>query len=171
MTTPDAIRTVTTRIRQALTRRADLGRGTAVTTVRVQDGFTCSIEDGRWHLTADLSETSGGTAAGPDPGVLGRAALGSCLAICYTRWAALRDLPIDHLTVRIEADYDARGEYGLTDAPPGYDTVRYYVTVASPAPEDAVRRLLDEAEQHTPWLDVFRRPQRLHRTVHCITPV
>lgn len=166
----DAIRTALERKRKALSLRPSIGQGTAVTTVRVREDFTCDVEDGAWRLTADLSEKSGGQAAGPDPGVLGRAALGSCLAICYVRWAAWLDVPITRLDVEVQADYDARGEYAVADIPPGYTEVRYRVTVASEASEAEIRHLLETAEARTPWLDVYRRPQRLHRELHLISP-
>lgn len=154
------------RIRRAFERNAravelrpSKGRGTAATTVRLADGLTCEIQDGKWSLTADLSESYGGAGRGPDPGVFGRAGLGSCLAAGYAMWAARREVPIEELVVRIEADYDARGELGVDDdVSPAYSEVRVVVTVTSDAPEDRVRAVLAEAEAHSPWLAVFREP-------------
>lgn len=154
------------RIRRAFERNAkavelrpSAGRGTAVTTVRLRDGLECQIEDGKWSLTADMSESHGGGGAGPDPGVFGRAGLGSCLAAGYAMWAARRAVPMEWLTVRIEADYDARGELGVDDdISPAYSEVRVIVTVASDAPEAEVREVISEAEAHSPWLAVFREP-------------
>jgi len=166
----ERIRTTFERSVKALTLRPAMGQGTAVTKVRVRDGMTCDIEDGRWSLVADLSEKSGGTGAGPDPGVLGRAALGSCLAMSYAKWAAARGVPISGVEVEIQADYDARGEYGIEDVSPGYLEVRYVVTVESAAPEEEILSLLDEADTYTPWLDVFARPQELRRDVRVVAP-
>ena len=58
--------------------RPERGRYTSVTKVRLRDGLTCDIEDGPWKLVGDEPENMGGENAGPDPGVFGRAALGSC---------------------------------------------------------------------------------------------
>ena len=66
---------------RALTLRPSLGRSTGVSRARVSNGLTCQIEEGPWKLVADLPAQVGGDAAGPTPGVLGRAALGSCLAM------------------------------------------------------------------------------------------
>jgi uncharacterized OsmC-like protein len=53
--------------------------------------------------------------------VLGRGALGSCLALGYAMWAIRLDVPIESLEVDVEADYDTRGELGVADdIPPGY---------------------------------------------------
>ncbi len=65
-----------------------------------------------------MSQTAGGTSVGPSPGVLGRGALGSCLAIGCAMWAARLGVPIDALEVEVEADYDSRGELGVSDVGP-----------------------------------------------------
>jgi hypothetical protein len=39
------------------------------------------------------------------------------------------------------------------------------VSVTTDAPEGDVMRVLDEADVHSPYLDVFRRAQRCTRTV------
>lgn len=162
---------VSERIRRALERSARAvelrpghGQGTAVTTVRLGEGTTCQITDGSWTLTADTSESYGGSGEGPDPGVLGRAGLGSCLAVGYRQWAARRGVPIQGLTVRVEADYDARAELGVTDdLSPAYARVRVIVTVESEASEEEVAAVLDEADSHSPWLAVFREPVEVSR--------
>lgn len=155
---------------RALALRPAVGRGTARTRVRLGDGLRCEIADGPWRLVADLGAKSGGGDAGPNPGVLGRAALGSCLAMAYAMWAARRGVPISALEVEIEADYDARGYHGVDGVAPGYVAIRYVVEVASEAPDDEVLALLDEADAHCDFLHVFARPQELRRVVRLTTP-
>ena len=93
MGSSDSIRTAFERNARACTARPGMGQTTFVTRVRVQEGLTCIIEDGPWRLTADFPQALGGNAAGPTPGTFGRAALGSCLAICYVMWAARLGVP------------------------------------------------------------------------------
>jgi hypothetical protein len=83
MTDTERIQAAFERNVQILTRRPAIGQKTDVTKVSVRHGLTCEIEDGPWRLTADLTTMCGGNAAGPTPGTLGRAVLGSCLAISY----------------------------------------------------------------------------------------
>ena len=83
----------------------------------------------------------------------------------YANWAAKLSVPIEAIEVEVEADYDVRGFYGLADLPPGYLEVRYRVKIESDAPEEAIRRVLNEGDAHCPWFDVFRRPQNLKRIV------
>ena len=134
------------------------GQGTAVTRVRIRSGVTCDIEDGGWKLVADEMPGDGGTGQGPDPGVFGRAALGSCLAMGYVMWAAHLDVPLDSVEVVVEADYDARGMLGLDDSVrPGWVGLRYRTTIRSSAPEERVREMVELADRYGSLLDDFRR--------------
>lgn len=144
-------------------RRPDKAFGTATTRVRVTDGMTCEVEEGEWQLSVDLPDRWGGNNAGPNPGVLGRASLGSCLAIAYRRWAAENGLPIRSLEIEIQADYDARGELGLADVSPAYTEVRYVVSVESDAAAEEVERVFDLAETRCPYLVVWRDPIKVSR--------
>ena len=166
----EKIRTAFERAARALRLRDTVGRGTAVTRVRMREGFTCEIEDGRWTLTVDMSEKGGGDGRGPDPGVMGRSALGSCLAIAYRQWMVQRDVPVSSLEVEIQADYDARAEYGVTDGSPAYREIRYLVTVESDAPGEQIMDALGEAETRCPFLVMFAEPQRLRREVRIAKP-
>lgn len=135
-----------------------LGRGTATTRVTVRDGVTCDIEDGRWSLVGDEGEGDGGAGLGPDPGVFVRAGLGSCLAMGYAMWAAQIGVPIDSVEVTVEADYDASGGYGIDDTvSPGWGAVRYSAAIASSAPPQKVRELVEYADRHSSVLDIIRR--------------
>jgi uncharacterized OsmC-like protein len=158
MQSQDRIREAMERNIRAIELRPSLGRGTAVTRVKVRDGFTCDVEEGRFHLVADMAPKNGGEDAGPNPGIYGRAALGTCMAMGYMIFASLRGIPIDALEIEIQAEYDSRAELGMTGEQPGYDQVRVLVTVQSSASEEDVRRMLDDAEAHSPYLAVFRKP-------------
>jgi uncharacterized OsmC-like protein len=161
-----ALRQAFERNAQIVMTRPAVAQKTYVTRVHIRDGLTCDIEEGSWTLTADLSTTAGGNAAGPTPGTLGRAALGSCLAMSYVMWAAQLNVPLHQIAVEAQADTDLRGMYGADDIPAGYTAVRYIVSVQSPAAPEAIIRVLDIAEAHSPYVDVFRRPQVLQRHLH-----
>jgi hypothetical protein len=42
------------------------------------------------------------------------------------------------------------------------------VTVVSDASEDLILQMLDEADRHSPYLDIFSRAQTCRRQVHII---
>ena len=159
------LREILERNAKALSLRPSLGQGTAKTRVRLKPGLECTIEEGKWVLTAAMSEKSGGTNAGPNPGILGRGALGSCLAFGYAMWAARLGVPIESLDVEVEADYDGRGELGVSDdVPPGYTQVRYRVRVVSSASEEEVRKMIDVADRYSPYRDVYARAHDVQRS-------
>lgn len=154
----DTIRTALERNVKAVTLRPAMAKGTAVTKVKLGPGLSCEVEDGPWRFQAGMHEKYGGSNSGPNPGVYGRAALGSCLAIGYAMWAARLEVPFDLLEVEVQADYDVRGELGVADdVSPGYVEVRYTVTVESSAPEEQIARWFEIADKTSSWRDVFAR--------------
>lgn len=166
----DKIRIAVERATKALTLRPSLGQSTGVSRTRIRQGLTCEIEEGPWKLVADMPTQIGGDATAPTPGVFGRAAFGSCLAIGYMLQAARLGVPIAALEVEVQADYDDGAMLGVSETPPGYTEVRYTVTVESDAPEDDVRRVIDEGDAHSPYLDVFSRAQACSRTLRILPP-
>ena len=117
-----------------------------------------------------MPASAGGNASGPTPGVYGRAALGSCLAIGYMMKAAAHNVVVHSLEVEVQADYDDGALFGTSTAPPGYSEVRYAVRIESDASEEAILQMLNEADKHSPYLDVFSRGQKCLRTVHINSP-
>jgi uncharacterized OsmC-like protein len=160
------IRSAIERNVKAIELRPGIARNTAVTRVQLRDGLACTIEEGPWRLVAGMAEKFGGTGEGPTPGVFGRAALGSCLAVGYAMWAARLGIQVDALEIELQADYDARGELGLSDdVRPGYSQIRYVVHVSSPASEAEILRWLDTADRYSSWRDNIANPVPLVREV------
>lgn len=156
---------------KALGLRPAIGIGTATTTARIRSGLTCDIEDGRWKFVADEMPGDGGAGLGPDPGVYGRAAFASCLAIGYVMWGARLDVPLDSVAVIVEADYDARGMYAVDDSiTPGWQAVRYRVRIGSPATPARVNEVIELADRYSSILDAFKRPLEVTREIELISP-
>jgi uncharacterized OsmC-like protein len=169
MATATAIKEALERNVKVVSARPSVGQGTAVTRVTLHPGLACDVEDGPWKFSVGMTEKYGGQNNGPNPGVYGRAALGSCLAIGYGMWAARLEIPIRSLTVEVRAKYDVRGELGVDDSVrPGYGDIVYVVTVDTDAPEADVHRWLDMADRHSSWLDDLRNPVPVSRELHII---
>lgn len=152
---------------RAVSARRSVGRGTAATKAVLRPGLECTVTEGPHTLTVAMTQKYGGAGNGPNPGVLGRAALASCLAIGYGMWAARLGVPFDSLEVEVQADYDVSGELDVDDTVrPGYEAVRYVVTVASARPEDEVMRVLDAADRCSSYRDIFGNGVPLTREVH-----
>src|ERR1700689_3204812 len=116
------IKTAIQRTKKALTLKPSLGKGTGVSKASIINGLTCEVHEGDWKFTVDMPESVGGNNLAPTPGVYGRAALASCLAIGYMMKAAELDIPIHHLEVDVYADYDDGALFGTLEKniPPGY---------------------------------------------------
>jgi uncharacterized OsmC-like protein len=160
-----AIREIAERTAEMLAAKPARGHLTRATRARLVDGLRCEIEEGPWRFAADLPAKVGGDESAPTPGALGRGALASCLTIGIAAWAARLGVPLDAVEVEVQADFDARGELGIGDVPPGYQEVRYAVAIESPAPRAELDRLLATVERTSPYLDIFGRPVPLRRAL------
>jgi uncharacterized OsmC-like protein len=166
MSDPAITRTALERSLKLVEANPTIGQGTAVTKVTLNPGLACDVEDGPWKFSAGMTEKYGGLNSGPNPGVYGRAALGSCLAIGYGMWAARLDIPIRSLIVEVRARYDVRGEFAIDDSiRPGYLDMVYVVTVDTDASDADIQRWLDAADAHSSLLDDFRNPVPVSREV------
>ena len=169
MNAQEKIREAVSRSTKALSLKPSLGLGTGISRAKITNGLSCEITEGNYKLVADMPESVGGNASGPTPGVYGRAAFGSCLAMAYMLKASALNIKIDSLQVDVQADYDDGALFGTSSAPPGYLEVRYTVTIESDAAEEKIIEMLDLADKHSPYLDVFAREQKCTRDVHIIS--
>jgi uncharacterized OsmC-like protein len=170
MADPKEIKRCFERQAKAVGLRPSLGQRTIVSTTRLSDGLKCEVEEGPWKLTADLAKEGGGEGAGPTPGVLGRGALGACLAIGYKLWASKFGVPISNIEVEVHTDVDERGRFGFhDDISPGYQRVRYIVRIESTASEVDIMKVIETSDRHSPYFDNFGRALDLSREVQIAT--
>lgn len=171
MTKTEKIKTALERCQKVFTLRPAMGRSTATSHIRLNQGLSFDVSEGNWKFSVDMPEGIGGDNSAPTPGVYGRAAFGSCLAIGYMMKASLMGLDIKNLEVEVQADFDDGALIGTADksVPPGYLEIRYAVTVESDEPEEKIMAMLDEGDEHSPYLDVFTRPQKCIRTVNILS--
>src|SRR4249919_3816528 len=169
MNSQQKIKEAVSRSTKALSLKPSLGLGTGISKAKIINCLSCEITEGNHKLIADMPDSVGGNAQGPTPGVYGRAALGSCLAIGYMMKAATMNIPITMLEVEVQADYDDGALLGTSNVAPGYLEVRYTITIESDAAEDDILKMIDDADEHSPYLDIFSNPQNCKREVHIIS--
>ena len=69
--------------------------------------------------------------------------------------------------MEVEADYDSRGELGVSDdVVAGYTAVRYVIRAESKAPAAKVRAMLDHAIKHSSYVDNFSRAMPVASEIH-----
>lgn len=165
MTSAENIKAAIVRVEDKMRARPSIGHLTKTSKASIGDGLTCQIEDGPFKLTVDMQKSLGGNDTGPDPGVLGRGAISSCLAIGYAVWFARLDVAVNKIEVEVEVDFDYGGVLGTSEVSPSYSALRYTVHIDSPADESDIMRVLDRAEALSPWLNNMKTPFEPQRTV------
>jgi uncharacterized OsmC-like protein len=164
-----AIATAVARLEAAVERRPGFGRATTTATTSLGEGLRCRSEEGVWSIEADLPAGLGGSASAPTPGVLLRAALGSCLAMGYRLRAARRGVPVRSIRVTIESESDVDGMLRSTSAaPPGFTAIRYHVEIDTDAPVGDVEAIVDEADRLSPILDAVGRANQVRRSLSIV---
>lgn len=169
MSDPKTIKKAFERNRKAVELRPKIGRKTVTTKVRLVEGTTCEVVHPEWTFKADIGKTEGGNDKGPGPGILQRGALGACLAIGYVQQAAVMEIPIEHIEVTVEAENDYSGRFGIEDLPPGSQQLKYKVFIESPAGEDEIKKVIEEADRLSPVLDDFKRAIPVTKEITIVT--
>ena len=132
----------------------------APATARVTERLQCEISGPHGErLATDMPPAMGGTASGPNPGWLLRAALASCTATVIAMRAAKLGIELSDLEVTVESDSDNRGILGMDDSvSAGLGTVHTRVKIRAPAASaDELRDIVQWADAHSPVACTIRR--------------
>jgi uncharacterized OsmC-like protein len=159
MSSMQRIRDSFERMQQVFARRPAAAQATATMSARIIDGLRCETREGDWQFVLDMPAEAGGTGAGPTPGVHGRAALASCLAMSYSIELARAGIEPRSIEVELGVEFDNRGMLGMSNVSPGYLDVRHTLYLECDAPREAVEAALERARHNSPYLHVFSTPQ------------
>ena len=159
MNSTQRIRDAFSRMQHVFSKRPAVAHATATMRARIIDGLHCEAREGDFVLSLDLPVDAGGTDAGATPGVHGRAALASCLAMSYSIELARAGIEARSIEVEVQVDYDNRGLVGMDNIRPGYLSVQHTLYLDADAPLDQLRSALDKAQRNSPYLDIFSNAQ------------
>jgi uncharacterized OsmC-like protein len=116
----------------------------------------------RFVIMSDDPVPLGGVDAAPAPPETLLVALAGCVTSGIATNAALFDVPIDAMSIDMEADIDLRGMLGHDRAARnGITDIRYTVNIRSPAPEDKVRRCKETIDRKSPVRDTLANGVRI----------
>jgi uncharacterized OsmC-like protein len=119
----------------------------------------------RFFITMDAPAGLGGVDAAATAAETVLAAFAGCITSGIAANAALFDVPIEALSVEMEADIDFRGVLGHDKSVRnGFSDIRYAVTIQSPAPEDKVRRCKETIDRKSPVGDTLAMPVNITST-------
>lgn len=172
----DGIKEVDTAIRQnpALAKckflaKSTWKRGTAtevsVTSITA-GGNEMAAPKRRFTITVDEPPFLGGVDDSPNPVEVLLSALAGCVTAGIATNADMFGVPIDAMSIELEADVDARGMLGHDKSVRnGATDIRYTVTIQSPASEDAVRRCKETIDRKSPVRDTLANPVNITSTL------
>ncbi len=113
----------------------------------------------KFFVTVDAPSGLGGVDAAPTAAESLVGAFAGCLISGIATNGALFDVPIDSITVDMEADIDFRGLLGHDKSVRnGFGDIRYTVTIHSPASEEKVRRCKETIDRKSPVADTIANP-------------
>ena len=108
------------------------------------------------EVVIDEPALLGGTDLGPNPVELILAALGGCLNVLISSWAAQHSVDLRGVTTEVEGRLDVDGFMGKNpDVRPGFLDIHYRVVVGSPSSPEQVQELLEHAQRMCPVKDTL----------------
>ncbi|MEM6554912.1 MAG: OsmC family protein [Pseudomonadota bacterium] len=172
MNSQSVIKSALERSAQVVTLKPARGQRAYTNVATVDGGTVCRTVEKDQEIMVDVGKAMGGQDAGPSPSTVLRAAFSSCLAIGIKLWASRLEVPMEHITVTVETDVDARGQLGVCEhARTGFEAIRIAIAVRSDADRQAVEEVIETSLQHSPLMDVFRNPQTLETALTLEAPV
>lgn len=137
-------------------------------TATLEQGLRCqAVGPHGAVLASDMPKGIGGDGSAPTPGWYLRAALATCDATVIAMRAAQLGVVLSTLEVTVDSVSDDRGILGLGDGiPPGPQNMRIRVRIAADGESpEALRRIVEWAESHSPVGDAVRRAIPSHLEV------
>jgi uncharacterized OsmC-like protein len=124
------------------------------------------LRSGKHQVVVDEPAALAGDDAAPGPVDYAVVALASCQAVTYRFWAEKLGIALDDVEVKVDADLDLRGFFGLDDSVrPGFSNVRVEVKPIGPESYERYQELADAVDEHCPVLDLFSNETPVERKV------
>ncbi len=116
------------------------------------------------HFTIDVDEPFEllGENTAPNPQEMLMTALNACIMVGYVAGAAMKGIRLDKVEIETTGQLDLRGFLGIDPAvPPGYETIRYTVTIKGDGGEAAFREIHETVMRTSPNYLNLARPVRI----------
>ncbi|MEI3605137.1 OsmC family protein [Pseudogracilibacillus sp. SE30717A] len=128
-----------------------------------KEGVLSIADIGGKEVIIDEPPSLGGTDKGPNPVEYILAALGGCINVLVTSFAGKIDVEVEDVEVHLEGDLDPDGFLGKNpNVRPGYEEIRYSISLKSPSPQANIDALLAHVDQVCPVKDTLTGTRVIH---------
>lgn len=129
--------------------------------VRVVEDHRKTARVGAFTIESDEGTIVGGAGTAPSPLSYFVSAIGFSVLTDLVRAFAVFELPVDELSLDVEADFPLKAKYGGEPVSIAASSVRYDVSIASPAPRERIAEAVAWAERHCHAVHSLREPVRV----------
>lgn len=155
------IRAAQERVITVLQQKPQAALSTVKGSARVEDGLTCTFQQGNREAVMDMGKVLGGDDKGPTPGFFIRAGVAGCVAIGIKLAATREAMPIEAIDVGIEMDFDDGALLGVGKNSAAPLATRLIISIQSPAPLAEVTAMVDRALAADPYYLALRDAQNV----------
>ena len=116
------------------------------------------------HFEIDVDEPVEllGENTAPNPQEMLMTALNACIMVGYVAGAAMKGIRLDKVAIETSGQLDLRGFLGIDPSvPPGYETIRYTVTMKGDGSESDFREIHETVMKTSPNYFNIARPVRI----------
>jgi uncharacterized OsmC-like protein len=128
------------------------------------ESFHLGGQEVKRHFEIDVDEPIEllGENTAPNPQEMLMTALNACIMVGYVSGAAMKGIRLDKVEIETSGQLDLRGFLGIDPSvPPGYETVRYTVTMKGDGSEADFREIHDTVMKTSPNYFNIARPVRI----------
>jgi uncharacterized OsmC-like protein len=118
-------------------------------------GVSCDAVSGKHTIRIDEPAALGGNNTGPNPVELLLSALGGCLVVLANAFAPAHGVEVTDVKVEVAGDLDPDGFMGKPGVRPGFNEIRYKLTIDSPSAAEKVAELTAHAIKACPVKDTL----------------
>ena len=132
----------------------------SLATATIEDGLRCIVRGPNGEeVHTDMATSVGGGNSAPSPGWLLRAATASCVATLIAMKAALDEVQLGSVEVKVDSQSDDLGILGIDDGvPAGALSVNIRVKVGAHGTDpERLKELVSSAHDHCPLCDLTKR--------------
>jgi uncharacterized OsmC-like protein len=128
------------------------------------ESFHIGGQEVKRHFEIDVDEPLEllGENSAPNPQEMLMTALNACIMVGYVAGAAVKGIRLDKVEIETAGELDLRGFLGIdASVPPGYESVRYTVTIKGDGSEADFREIHETVVKTSPNYFNIARPIRI----------